>query len=307
VSFFFILFFQEQIFIILNNFRYDRRSYGRGQNDFERNNDKENQPNRNSGGNDRNNRIVNRFQSMGSGSSGNGQPQHNEKEQRGNDRYNNYNNSDYHNNHHGNHNNHYNNNSRRRGGDEEPEWFSGGPTSQHDTIELRGFDDPINDEDSDKGSNKKRNDDSLSDDMPLAQDNRRSTNNNAEKIEKANNDSDGKNDLIDMGSDKVSKEDTGGMKNENDNEDGHNPTAVNHNSPPPARSTPSKLNDNNNNDKLEDHQRKKQRADGADDMEDDKLTENHNDFIEEFLKMDSISELLVVSVSGLFFLLNAYV
>lgn len=26
--------------------------------------------------------------------------------------------------------------------DEEPEWFSGGPTSQHDTIELRGFEDP---------------------------------------------------------------------------------------------------------------------------------------------------------------------
>lgn len=25
--------------------------------------------------------------------------------------------------------------------DEEPEWFSSGPTSQHDTIELRGFDD----------------------------------------------------------------------------------------------------------------------------------------------------------------------
>lgn len=30
--------------------------------------------------------------------------------------------------------------------DEEPEWFSGGPTSQHDVIELRGFEDPIDDE-----------------------------------------------------------------------------------------------------------------------------------------------------------------
>lgn len=26
--------------------------------------------------------------------------------------------------------------------DDEPEWFSGGPTSQSDTIELRGFEDP---------------------------------------------------------------------------------------------------------------------------------------------------------------------
>lgn len=37
-------------------------------------------------------------------------------------------------------------NDRRRSysdsrGEEEPEWFSGGPTSQHDTIELRGFED----------------------------------------------------------------------------------------------------------------------------------------------------------------------
>lgn len=37
----------------------------------------------------------------------------------------------------------YGGNDRRRthGEPDEPEWFSGGPTSQHDTIELRGFDD----------------------------------------------------------------------------------------------------------------------------------------------------------------------
>ena len=36
----------------------------------------------------------------------------------------------------------YGNDRRRTYGEpEEPEWFSGGPTSQHDTIELRGFDD----------------------------------------------------------------------------------------------------------------------------------------------------------------------
>lgn len=48
--------------------------------------------------------------------------------------------------------NHYgNSNSNRQrmqsdSRDDEPEWFSGGPTSQHDTIELRGFDDPKVDE-----------------------------------------------------------------------------------------------------------------------------------------------------------------
>lgn len=36
-------------------------------------------------------------------------------------------------------------NDKRRGYDkeDEPEWFSGGPTSQNETIELRGFDDPV--------------------------------------------------------------------------------------------------------------------------------------------------------------------
>lgn len=33
-------------------------------------------------------------------------------------------------------------NDSRSNANEEPEWFSGGPTSQNDTIELRGFDDP---------------------------------------------------------------------------------------------------------------------------------------------------------------------
>lgn len=39
--------------------------------------------------------------------------------------------------------------------DEEPEWFSGGPTSQHDIIELHGFDGP---EDKDKDLKKSRGD-----------------------------------------------------------------------------------------------------------------------------------------------------
>ncbi|CAG0897284.1 unnamed protein product [Darwinula stevensoni] len=35
---------------------------------------------------------------------------------------------------------------RPRREEEEPEWFSGGPTSQHDVIELRGFDDDVNED-----------------------------------------------------------------------------------------------------------------------------------------------------------------
>lgn len=45
---------------------------------------------------------------------------------------------------HGNRNNSRYNDRRRISNDnrdEEPEWFSGGPVSQHETIELRGFDD----------------------------------------------------------------------------------------------------------------------------------------------------------------------
>lgn len=59
------------------------------------------------------------------------------------------NNSHYNNNNsHHQSNQHHHNDHRRRMYDsrshvmEEPEWFSGGPTSQNDVIELRGFDDP---------------------------------------------------------------------------------------------------------------------------------------------------------------------
>lgn len=51
-------------------------------------------------------------------------------------------------------------NDRRRqyndGKDDEPEWFSGGPTSQHDTIELHGFDGPV-EEEKKSSSSKERN------------------------------------------------------------------------------------------------------------------------------------------------------
>lgn len=38
----------------------------------------------------------------------------------------------------------------------EPEWFSGGPTSQSETIELVGFEDPHNDGENRKPAKKKR-------------------------------------------------------------------------------------------------------------------------------------------------------
>lgn len=43
--------------------------------------------------------------------------------------------------------------------EDEPEWFSGGPTSQSDTIELRGFEDPAGgdmDRSSSQGGRKKQ-------------------------------------------------------------------------------------------------------------------------------------------------------
>lgn len=58
------------------------------------------------------------------------------------------------------------NNERRRmfseNRSEEPEWFSGGPTSQNDTIELRGFDEPESDERTLRANETVENDDQVS-------------------------------------------------------------------------------------------------------------------------------------------------
>lgn len=44
---------------------------------------------------------------------------------------------------------------RRKNEDDTPEWFFGGPVSQHDTIELRGFDEEKDRKQSSKASLKK--------------------------------------------------------------------------------------------------------------------------------------------------------
>lgn len=44
------------------------------------------------------------------------------------------------------------------GGEDEPEWFTGGPTSQNDTIELRGFEKP-EDKKNRKGNRQRREED----------------------------------------------------------------------------------------------------------------------------------------------------
>ncbi|XP_037037944.1 putative uncharacterized protein DDB_G0271606 isoform X2 [Bradysia coprophila] len=61
---------------------------------------------------------------------------------------------------------------------EEPEWFSGGPTSQNDTIELRGFDEPEADERTVRANETVENDDQVS--LDNQSDN---SNNNADECE----------------------------------------------------------------------------------------------------------------------------
>lgn len=49
--------------------------------------------------------------------------------------------------------------------EEEPEWFSGGPTSQSETIELIGFDDKILEEDKRKSKRSRKRTDSVKEGM----------------------------------------------------------------------------------------------------------------------------------------------
>lgn len=50
--------------------------------------------------------------------------------------------------------------------EEEPEWFSGGPTSQSETIELIGFDDKILEDDKRKSKRSRKRTESLKEGMP---------------------------------------------------------------------------------------------------------------------------------------------
>lgn len=50
--------------------------------------------------------------------------------------------------------------------EEEPEWFSGGPTSQSETIELIGFDDKILEDDKRRSKRSRKRTESLKEGMP---------------------------------------------------------------------------------------------------------------------------------------------
>lgn len=80
-----------------------------------------------------------------------------------------------------NHNNHYNNHRNNRYMDnreDEPEWFSGGPTSQNDTIELRGFDD-VKDETNHSHKFDNNNISNSSDGLEVSEHNKSQSNNNS--------------------------------------------------------------------------------------------------------------------------------
>lgn len=105
------------VFII---FRYDRRSFTR---DTERSIDTSKDSLQNHASSSSNQ------SSMNQSNNNNNNSNNNSSRSSRNTRYNNYNNQ-------------YDRRRYNNDRDEEPEWFSGGPTSQNDTIELRGFDDP---------------------------------------------------------------------------------------------------------------------------------------------------------------------
>lgn len=135
---------------------------------------------------------------------------------------------------------------------EEPEWFSGGPTSQNDVIELRGFDDPATTE---KKSPK-----------------------HSHRLG-----SDGSNDADALDTDRIA---AGGSKSSRDNRN--------------IASNDSNNNSSNKNDKIKNSNRSDNKSDT--DMKKFDANENANNRKEEdnfnfedFLKLDSITDLLVVS------------
>lgn len=151
-------------------------------------------------------------------------------------------------------------NDSRSNANEEPEWFSGGPTSQNDTIELRGFDDP----------------------PPRSRHSRRSPICNDDDENSRNN----------VGNDA----DAG---DENDDISSVNEAKLNPKSGTNRENTNTKSHDSNNNKNREAAtDRGKQPLPDSEDRQDDeknasKGKENFN--FEDFLKLDSISDLLTVS------------
>lgn len=165
----------------------------------------------------------------------------------------------------------YNENSGRT--IEEPEWFSGGPTSQHDTIELRGFDEPEPDEKPPPPT------------PPADKTNDPETklNNNTNISNNTKNSNQSRSDVVGIA--------TASSATSEDNvdvDDNNSTKATASLSSPPARSTPTKLNESNSKSDRNKNHRNDQSGD--------------DDFnFEDFLKMDSISDLLTVCTN---FLMN---
>lgn len=189
--------------------------------------------------------------------------------------------------------------------DDEPEWFSGGPTSQLDTIELRGFDDH-NDSKTSEGSKR---DDKLNNNTITS--NTRNNNSNINNNRRLSLD-----DMIKVinNRNKNKKSDNSNIReginvaNDDSINIGKNLTEAS--TSPPARSTPAKKKVSNSTEKNKNNKNKNSENDGKniDDVTDkaSTLVINNNDEVksggpdfnfEDFLKLDSLSGLLNVRIS----------
>lgn len=167
----------------------------------------------------------------------------------------------------------YNENSGRT--IEEPEWFSGGPTSQHDTIELRGFDEPEPDE---KPPPPPPTDKTNDPETKL------NNNTNISNITKNSNES--RSDVDELANASAATTEDNVVVDDN-----NSTKAIASSSSPPARRSPTKNNDNNSKSERNKSHRNDQSGD-----------DNFN--FEDFLKMDSLSDLLTVCTYLLFSINN---
>lgn len=218
------------------------------------------------------------------------------------------NNSHYNNNnsHHQSNSHHHHNDHRRRMYDsrshayEEPEWFSGGPTSQNDVIELRGFDDPPPEtrparntssaKESSNASSARDNNDSVDDSKDYQHKSKTNTDRNGGDKEQME---DGKGRGKGQGGDFYDEPARRGAKGPNDSNNNTNSDASKKNK---AKKRNADSKDNNvENEKTG----KGNDGDNKDNDDNDENTNDENFNFEDFLKLDSISDLLSVSYNCL--------
>lgn len=162
-------------------------------------------------------------------------------------------------------------NDSRSNANEEPEWVSGGPTSQNDTIELRGFDDPPS---RSRGSRRSP-----------------AVNDGADKAIEQNNG---------IQSFQFDPQDNASDADGDENDDIGSVNETKSNSKSEAnRDTTHKSHDSNNNKNRERTEKGKKPSNDSDDENDEdqgagKSKDNFN--FEDFLKLDSISDFLTVII-----------